>query len=328
MPDSAIWNHTGTAVAVIPVARRLARGEVGDPGPALDRLRRGAGDPTHRRDGDQFWRAVRTPEGPGLLCVGTGTPAADELVARAWGPGAEWLIEQAPALLGAQDDPSGFRPEHPLLVAAQHRHPGFRVGRTDRVIEAFVPACLEQRVTGSEAYGAYAALVGRYGEPAPGPAQHPGHPASGMRVPPDPAGWFAIPSWEYLRAGVEQARVRPLLAGAARAGALERSVGRASPDAALRSLPGVGEWTSAEVRQRAHGDADAWSRGDYHIGGMITLALTGEKQDDDACEELLAPYAGHRYRVQMLIAMTVGLPERRGPRRSLPTHLPLRRRRR
>lgn len=328
MPDSAIWNHTGTAVAVIPVARRLARDEVGDPGPALDRLRRGAGDPTHRRVGDQYWRAVRTPEGPGLLRIGTEQPAADELVATAWGPGAEWLIEQAPTLLGALDDPTDFHPEHPLLASAHRHHPNFRVGRTDRVLEAFVPACLEQRVTGSEAYGAYAALVGRYGEAAPGPAQRADHSASGMRVPPDPAGWLAIPGWEYLRAGVEQARVRPLLAGAARAGALERSVAASAPGAALRSLPGVGEWTSAEVRQRAHGDADAWSRGDYHVGGMITLALAGEKLDDDACDELLAPYAGHRYRVQMLIAMTVGLPERHGPRRSLPTHLPLRRRRR
>lgn len=255
--------------------------------------------------------------------------SSTHLVAQAWGPGGQWLLEQTPRLLGAEDDPAGFVPQHLLLQQAWRHNPRLRVGRTDRVLEAFVASCIEQRVTGSEAYAAFAQLVRRYGEPAPGPVQKAGHPAYGLWVQPDPAGWLAIPGWEYLRAGIEQSRTRPLLAGAARASALERTIDFAvgQADTALRSLPGVGEWTSAEVRQRAHGDPDAWSRGDYHIGGMITHALTGESLDDDACEELLEPYAGHRYRVQALIAISAGRPARRGPRRSLPTHLPGRRRR-
>ena len=97
----------------------------------------------------------------------------------------------------------------------------------------------------------------------------------------------------------------------------------AAADQALRSFPGVGAWTSAEVRQRAFGDADAWSIGDYHVGKNITLALTGEVLDDDACTEILEPYRGHRFRVQSLLAMVPGARRPRyGPRMTLPTHTP------
>ena len=112
-----------------------------------------------------------------------------------------------------------------------------------------------------------------------------------------------MPSWTFLAAGVEERRSRTLVRSAQRAAAVERTLARSDVDAdrALRSLPGVGPWTSAEVRQRAHGDADAWSIGDYHVGKHITYALVGEALDDDACLEILEPYRGHRFRVQMLL---------------------------
>ena len=46
-------------------------------------------------------------------------------------------------------------------------------------------------------------------------------------------------------------------------------------EAALRVLPGVGAWTAAEVRQRAHGDPDAVSDGDAHLAGQVRLELDG-----------------------------------------------------
>ena len=111
---------------------------------------------------------------------------------------------------------------------------------------------------------------------------------------------------------------------AARAVALERTLAGSGEqaDRALRSFPGVGRWTSAEVRQRAHGDADAWSIGDYHVAKDITYTLTGEVLDDDACEEILEPYRGHRFRVQSLLAMVGSRRPRRAPRMTLPTHTP------
>ena len=71
----------------------------------------------------------------------------------------------------------------------------------------------------------------------------------------------------------------------------------------MRSLPGIGVWTSAEVRFRAHGDADAVSFGDYHIAKNVGWALTGQEVDDDGLAELLEPYRPHRYRVQRLVEL-------------------------
>jgi 3-methyladenine DNA glycosylase/8-oxoguanine DNA glycosylase len=90
-------------------------------------------------------------------------------------------------------------------------------------------------------------------------------------------------------------------------------------------VPGVGVWTCAEVAQRALGDPDSVSFGDYHVAKNITWALTGEALDDDALAELLEPYAGHRYRVQRLLELDHPVRPRRGPRMAPRTHLPTRR---
>jgi 3-methyladenine DNA glycosylase/8-oxoguanine DNA glycosylase len=251
----------------------------------------------------------------------------EDLAVTCWGPGAEWLVDQSPRLFGAADDTSTFDPgPHALVVAAHRRRTWLRLGRTDQVLEALAPASIEQVVTGKEAFGAQRLLVHRFGDRPGGPALEETHPAWGMRLPLSAEQWLAVPSWEFLRAGVEQRRTRALLAGARAGRSLERLAGDAytgDADAALRSLPGVGPWTSAAVRQRALGDADAWSIGDYHVGGLISFALVGEKLGDDAVTELLEPYRGHRYRVELLILGSDGpRPERHGPRRSLPTHLP------
>jgi 3-methyladenine DNA glycosylase/8-oxoguanine DNA glycosylase len=291
--------------------------------PILGQLRRGPADPTHRQIGDMWLRATRTPVGTALLKVAA---SGDRVSARAWGEGAEWVLEQLPRLLGQGDQADGFRPlpEHPTLVQAQRRFGDYRIGRSDAVFESLAPACLEQVVTGKEAYLAFRLLVWEFGELAPGPTDDPDSAAYGMRVAPTPQAWAKIPSWRYLAAGVEERRSKPLVRSAARAPALERTLrnDNASADRALRSMPGIGPWTSAEVRQRAHGDADAWSIGDYHVGKAISWALTGEKLDDDATEEILEPYRGHRFRVQMLLLMAGLRPPRRGPRMTLPTHTP------
>ncbi len=310
-----------------PVRRVWRPGYAVDLDRLLGGLRRGAGDPTHRVLGAgrarRWLRATRTPQGPALLSL---IVAGAEVRAHAWGAGAEWSLEQLPRLCGADDDPAGFRPrsEHPALVAAHRACPDLRIGATDRVFESMAPACLEQVVTGPEAFTAYRLLVREFGEPAPGPSRDPASPAYGMFVPPPAAAWARIPSWRFLAAGVEQRRSAPLVRAAVRADALERTLRMepAAADRALRSLPGVGPWTSAEVRQRAHGDADAWSVGDYHVGGAITYALVGERLDDAAALEVLEPYRGHRYRVQALLLAAVGLPPRRGPRMTLPRHTP------
>jgi 3-methyladenine DNA glycosylase/8-oxoguanine DNA glycosylase len=294
--------------------------------------RRGPRDPAFRVDDTgAVWRTSRTPDGPGTLRVSARWPAAQpvpadtpadvpadalagtggvQVTAMAWGPGASWLLEMVPSMLGAHDEPESFVPAHPLLREMARRHRGVRVGRSGRVLEALIPAVLEQKVMVVEAHRAWRRLLLRYGDTAPGPAP------AGMRVIPAPATWTAIPSWEWHAAGVEAIRARTI-AGAARvSGRLEEILAMASSDAdrRLRALGGVGPWTSAEVRQRACGDADAVTVGDLHLPGMVGWALAGRVVDDAGMLTLLAPYAGHRHRATRLVALSRLRPPRRGPR--------------
>ena len=260
-----------------------------------------------------------TPDGTVLMHL---APQGSDVVVRAWGEGAPWALDQCPRLLGRHDDSSGFVPDHPVLRELWRRHPHLRVGATDRVCETLLPTIIEQVVTAAEASRSIRLLTQRFADPAPGPARTPGHPASGMRVPLTPAQWAGIASWDYLRAGVEQRRSAVLVAAARRAASLER-LGIEGADRALRSLPGIGEWTSAVTRQRAFGDPDAWSVGDYHVPGAIGRTLLGRDPVDSAeVAAALEAYRGHRYRVEQLVARAGVRVERHGPRRSLPTHLP------
>ena len=94
---------------------------------------------------------------------------------------------------------------------------------------------------------------------------------------------------------------------------------RPGPTRALRTFPGIGPWTAAEVGIRAFGDPDAVSVGDFHLPSMVTWALAGEPRGtDERMLELLEPYRGQRGRVLRLLELTGGGggPPRRGPRLS------------
>jgi len=219
-------------------------------------------------------------------------------------------LDALPGLLGADDRPEDFVPGHPALRAAARSRPPVRIGRSWLVMEALVPAVLEQKVVGMEATRAWRSLLWRFGEPAPGPVP------VGMRVPPDPRAWASIPSWEWHRAGVEAVRARVIAAAARVATRLEEVTTMCSCDAdrRLRAIPGIGPWTSAEIRQRACGDADAVSVGDYHLPSIVGWALAGRAVDDAEMLELLAPYGGHRHRASILAGLTGTGPPRRVPR--------------
>lgn len=284
-------------------------------------LRHGRADPTYHSAADgSHWRAVRTPEGPGTLQV-LGEPATGTVVGRAWGPGAAWLLDALPRMLGADDDPDGFEPRHAVLVELWRHHRHLRIGATGLVMESLVPAVIEQKVTGQEAFAAFRRLVRRYGDTAPGPGAD-----LGLRVQPSPEQLRAVPSWEWLRLPVDGARSRPIQLAARVAPALERA-SRATPaefDRRVRTIPGIGVWTSAETRSRALGDPDAVSFGDYHVARDIGWALVGAELDDDGLAELLVPYEGHRLRVQRLVERAGLHRPRRGPRMAPRTHLPVR----
>ena len=287
-------------------------------GRILGQSRRGPGDPTYRIDGARHWRGLRTPDGPVSLLVEP-RPSESVVEARAWGPGAAWALDSLPEMLGADDDPSGFEPRLPLVEQALRHHPHWRMGRTGLVLEALVPAIIEQKVTGQEAFAGFRRLVQRYGERAPGPGAD-----VGLWVQPTPDALRTIPSWEWLRLHIDPARSRAVVRAAGVAGSLERLVALPvdEADRRLRSLPGVGRWTSAEVRSRALGDADAVSFGDYHVAADVGWAIRGAPMDDDELEEFLEPWRPQRGRVTSLILLIGPRRPRRGPRMAPRSHLP------
>jgi 3-methyladenine DNA glycosylase/8-oxoguanine DNA glycosylase len=336
----ALAGATGQTVRVSPSrppARSSAPDPAPDPEPGAERVwrprrpvslgailtifRRGSGDPTFETDqGEGWWLGLPTTLGPATLHL-QARPADGEVAARAWGPGAPWVLDQVPALLGDGDDADGFVAHHPQVARARAQYAGWHVPRSGLVMHALVPAVIEQKVTGQEAFSAQRVLVRRYGRRAPGPGA-----ARGLWVAPDAKRWATIPSWEWLRASVDGARSGTAVRAAQRAGRLEQAatLGLEEAHRRLRSIPGIGVWTAAEVAQRALGDPDSVSFGDYHVAKNITWALTGEALDDDACAELLEPYAGHRYRVQRLLELDGAVRPRRGPRMAPRRHLPTR----
>ena len=261
--------------------------------------------------GAVIWRASRTPLGVATLAL---RGCADGSVrAAAWGEGAEWALDQVPALCGGTDDTGGFEPaQHPLIAHLAHRHPGLRLSRTDLVFDALISSVFEQKVTGLQAFGAWRRVVTGHGTRAPGPTPRP------MFAPPTIDGWRRIPSWEWHRAGLEPPQSRTIARIAARGTSLVSAL-LAAPDTEgvdriLLSRPGIGPWTSAETRIKAFGDPDAVSVGDYHLAHEVGYALTGSRTDDDGMLELLSPWAGHRQRVIRLLGAGGPREPRRGAR--------------
>jgi 3-methyladenine DNA glycosylase/8-oxoguanine DNA glycosylase len=284
------------------------------PGYTLSPLRRGGGDPCYVTASDgAIWRTSLMRTGPVTARISRSGPCT--IACEAWGSGAAEFAAGLPALLGAHDDASGFSPAEPTIAEAHRRVPHLRLGRTGRVLESLIPAVIEQRVAGKDAFRAWRLLVTKYGAPAPGPA-----PAR-MRVPPPAEVWRRIPSWEFHLANVDPGRARTLVGCAQRADSLERLITRPAEQAreAMTSLPGVGVWTAAETAQRAFGDADALSIGDYHLAKVVGWSLLGHPIDDDAMVALLAPLRPHRHRVVRLLEVS-GLARnpRFGARQAIP----------
>jgi len=287
---------------------RLAVPDRYDFGRTLGQLAMGRYDPCARFVDGSFWLALRTPEGPGTLSL---SRVGGELQAKAYGPGAGWLLDRAKAVAGLHDDLDGFGElagSHPVVARLARVHSGLRLPATGRIFPRLLRNILEQKVTGKEAYRAYAATMRHFAEPAPGPLD-------GLLLPPDPRAVAGTPYWVYHPFGVEQRRSDTLRRAAAVAERLEACTDAAEATRRLIAIPGIGPWTAAEVVRVVYGDPDAVSVGDYHIPHMVAWALAGEPRASDArMLELLEPFRGHRGRVCTLLeAAGLGAP-RFGPR--------------
>ena len=269
---------------------------------------RGTGDPTLRYDASGAWRTTSTPDGPATVRI---TVSGGCVRVAAWGPGAERAGAAVRGWLGAEDRLEDFDPSgHPLVERVHRRSPWLRLGRTGRCWDATLAAVLEQKVTGIEAHRTWRELLRLAGEPAPGPAP------AGMRVVPSARRVLEVTDWEWHRCGLDGARRRALRAVASVAHRLEPDDGCDSPtlQRRMRTVPGIGIWTAAEVAQRALGCPDSVSYGDYHTKNLVGWSLAGRKTDDDGMMALLEPWRGHRQRVVRLLSIGGSMPPKRGPR--------------
>ena len=290
----------------------------------LRSLVRGHGDRTIRLATGRAWWTTRTADGPATVVI---QQKPDAVTAEAFGPGAERALQRVPGLLGlagpaaADGRARGAAPrtaakaaDHPLIGQLRRRHPGIRIPRSEAVLDALLPAILEQKVTGVEARRAWQGLVRAHGEPAPGPA------GLGLMVSPAPETLARLPYYAYHPFGIEARRADLLRRVAARATWFEAIAGLPLVEAhrRLQSIPGIGPWTSAEVAVRALGDPDAVSIGDFHLPNLVGWALAHEPRATDArMLELLEPYRGERALVVKLLESSGLQPPRYGARLTL-----------
>ena len=255
---------------------------------------------SQRRRGVGWW-ATETPGGSASVAFRI---AGGEVLADAWGPGAEWAIERVPALLGNLDDPSGFRPQDRVVGDLVARLGVPRLGATGRWFEAMATAAVYQRVVSADARTAVARMGRLYGAEVPGGGPLP--------LFPRPEVALHLPDHGFHRAGIDRGRTRVIRVAAKYAERLEELDRRPPAEACrwLQRLPGVGPWTAARTTGAAAGDPDAVPVGDLHVPRLVTYALSGATDGDDASMlELLEPYAGHRGRVVRLVkAAGIGPP--------------------
>lgn len=233
------------------------------------------------------------------------------MAARAWGSGADWILNRVPALIGLDDSPASLITGNEVVRRLARRHTGVRFGATGLVFEALMVAVVSQKVTGKEAGRSLAGLRGRFSQPAPGPAS--------LRLPPDPDRLAAAPYWEFHTIGIEKRRADVLRAIAADQARIERLAGSNSQEAqsVLGRYPGIGEWSTAETVSVSHGDADVVSVGDYHLKNLVAWHLTGRPRGTDAeMLDLLEPFRPHRGRVVRLLEL-LGWAPAFGPRHPL-----------
>jgi 3-methyladenine DNA glycosylase/8-oxoguanine DNA glycosylase len=271
-------------------------------------LGHGPGDSTIHFGTDGVWLTRRTVAGPATLRLWA-TPDGMAVHAQAWGPGAAAALSAVPGLAGLLDDPTAMIAYHPLVRELQRRFIGVRLPRTGQLLPALIPAVTEQKVTSGEAHSAYASLVRRVGDPAPGPKR--------LSLSPTGARLAALPYFEFHPMGLERHRADLLRRIGHLESPIEGLMSLSAEEARLRlqEIPGIGPWTAAEATRAAFGDPDAVSLADAHIPDLVSWALAREPRGDDArMLELLAPYAGQRGRViRLLEASRIKIP-RFGPR--------------
>jgi 3-methyladenine DNA glycosylase/8-oxoguanine DNA glycosylase len=303
------------------VERRFEAPRFYDLDESLRFLPLGSHDPTCRRGSGVVWKAGRTPLGPVTLELRRETAA---IRARGFGPGADWAVERAAALLGLHDHPAAFTPPPGRLGILARRGRGLHLPRSPFVFDALTGAILQQRIAWRDATRAHRRLTAALGERAPGPP--------GLKLPLSARQWLALSGEDFRRAEVDGQRARALRAAARQAQGVDSAFDRSLDEAraVLSAVPGCGPWTVEMTMAFGLGDPDAVILGDLHIPRLVAWALAGEalergvgrrakdgsnpsdstretEADDARMLALLEPYRGHRFRlIRLLYAAGIG----------------------
>ena len=274
----------------------------------LQRHQHGRYDPTMSLTETDFWRAARTPDGPGTLHISLVNDAA----ATAFGPGADWLLATVPWLIAETDVEPSISSHHPAVAKALHKHGVPRVSASRLVLPELVFAILGQRVTGLEAMRQWSALCRHSSEAAPGPQS--------LLLPPNPIVLGNTPGWQYHRMGIERSRADTIAAVCRRAVRVQEvaAMPLAEGYQRLMAFSGIGLWTAATTMSSSMGDPDAVAVGDFHLKNIISYALAGEPRGtDERMLALLEPYAGHRGRIVEVLLRDGWSAPKYGPRQQI-----------
>ncbi len=215
----------------------------------------------------------------------------------------ESFVGQFPLRDGAEE----FEPEHPLLSRLARRLRGLRILRVPWVFDVAAGSILQQRVRWQEGYRDFRKVALKFGVRVPGGAAFP----SSARL-------AEIPVARIEALGIDPKRafaLHRLAVADARRVFLRMDADSTQAVRRLLSIRGIGQWTAGRVAGLGYGDPDAVIVGDLHMPSMVTAALAGEPEGtDERMLELLAPYAGQRFRVlrQLLWAghRLMSVPER------------------
>lgn len=192
------------------------------------------------------------------------------------------------------DGADTFEPEHPVLLRMSTRCRGLRLIRVPWAFDIAAATVLQQRVRWQVGYTDFRRVALRWGTRTEGGTAFPSS-----------AQLAAVSPARLEAAGIDPKRARALhhLACAdARHSFLQPDADAAAAVERLLSIRGIGPWTAGRIAGLAFGDADAVPVGDLHIPSLVTSALASEPEGtDERMLELLAPYAGHRFRVIRLI---------------------------
>ncbi len=255
-------------------------------------------DPTLRVDDRGLVQALHTPAGPAVLEIRAldldPSRGATRFRVRGHGPGGPAVVARAPAILGADDDPSHLIPRCEPMRRLVRSAPGLRLVRAASPLAMLLNLILQQRVAWRDAARAHLLLVRRFGTPI----------ERGLVLPPSPATWASLPIAELAAVDVERKRADTLREVARLFGHLHRWVEGPTEDAKkkLHSIPGIGVWTVEGFAGFAMADPDALPLGDYDLPHRMSSALGGPPRSSDA--EMVArlePYRGQRWRIVRLV---------------------------